>query len=49
VDHRFRLQDTWLGCNGVIALFAIAVAAALAALVALSYALRSVEDARNAP
>jgi hypothetical protein len=32
VDHRFRLQNTWLGCNGVIALFAFAIAVVLVVL-----------------
>jgi hypothetical protein len=43
VDHRFRLQDSWLGCNGVVALALLVVAAA----VALRNALRSPD--RQAP
>jgi hypothetical protein len=30
--HRFGLQDTWLGCNGVVSLFAFALAIVLAAI-----------------
>ncbi len=35
VEHRFRLQDSWLGCNGVISLMLIVVAVAIALLSAL--------------
>jgi hypothetical protein len=35
VEHRFRLQESWLGCNGVIGLMLIVVAVAIALLGAL--------------
>jgi hypothetical protein len=35
VEHRFRLQDSWLGCNGVIGLMLIVLAVAIALLGAL--------------
>jgi hypothetical protein len=30
MEHRFRLQESWLGCNGVISLMLIGVTIVLA-------------------
>jgi hypothetical protein len=30
MEHRFRLQESWLGCNGVISLTLLVVAIVLA-------------------
>jgi hypothetical protein len=54
MEPRFRLQETWLGCNGIVSLAALVLAAVVALLAAAAYLARRAvavraESARPCP